>query len=101
MTWQRLLGLDGSFAFIENVFWVISLNFGFHVIFCKFELVYCNYHCLVLGPSIIGSGLLSWLNFNEQIAYFKTATHIFVGYMVIVLVIYALHCLFKAMSYQS
>jgi E3 ubiquitin-protein ligase MARCH6 len=36
MTWQRLLGLDGSFAFIENVFWVISLNFGFHVIFCKF-----------------------------------------------------------------
>lgn len=36
MTWQRLLGLDGTFAFIENVFWVISLNFGFHVVFCKF-----------------------------------------------------------------
>lgn len=35
MTWQRLLGLDGSFVFIENVFWVISLNFVFHVVFRK------------------------------------------------------------------
>lgn len=37
MTWQRLLGFDGSFVFLENVFWVISLNFVFHVVFCKFK----------------------------------------------------------------
>jgi hypothetical protein len=23
LTWQRLLGLDGSFAFVEHVFWLI------------------------------------------------------------------------------
>lgn len=36
MTWYRLLGLDGSFVFIEHVFWVISLNIVFTVVFCKF-----------------------------------------------------------------
>jgi hypothetical protein len=36
LTWQRLLGLDGSFAFIEHVFWTISLNFVFNFMFCEF-----------------------------------------------------------------
>lgn len=36
MTWHRLLGLDGSFVFIEHVFWVISLNIVFTVVFSKF-----------------------------------------------------------------
>lgn len=26
LTWERLLGLDGSLVFLEHVFWVISLN---------------------------------------------------------------------------
>lgn len=26
LTWERLLGLDGSLLFLEHVFWVISLN---------------------------------------------------------------------------
>lgn len=34
-TWQRLLGFDGTFAFIEHVFWTISLNIVFNVLFCK------------------------------------------------------------------
>lgn len=34
-TWQRLLGLDGTFAFVEHVFWTISLNVVFDVVFCK------------------------------------------------------------------
>ncbi|KAI6182505.1 RING-CH-type domain-containing protein [Aphelenchoides bicaudatus] len=88
MTWQRLLGLDGSFAFIENVFWVVSLNFGFHVIF-------------LLCPSLLGAGLLEWLNVSENVVYFKTAINIFVGYIAIVMVVYAFHCLFKAMHYHS
>lgn len=33
LTWQRLLGLDGSFLFLEHVFWVISLNTLFTVLF--------------------------------------------------------------------
>ena len=39
LTWERLLGLDGSLVFLEHVFWVASLNtlfilvFGNHLIF--------------------------------------------------------------------
>ena len=33
LTWQRLVGLDGSFVFLEHVFWVISLNTIFTVVF--------------------------------------------------------------------
>lgn len=36
LTWQRLLGLDGSFVFIEHVFWVLILNVVFNVVFRKF-----------------------------------------------------------------
>lgn len=48
LTWERLLGLDGSLVFLEHVFWVVSLNTLFimvrlsaikyinkYVIFCK------------------------------------------------------------------
>lgn len=35
MTWQRLIGLDGSFIFLENVFWAVSMNLVFNVLFCK------------------------------------------------------------------
>lgn len=36
LTWQRLLGLDGSLIFLEHVFWVISLNTLFTATFGKF-----------------------------------------------------------------
>uniref|UniRef100_A0A914HHT7 RING-type E3 ubiquitin transferase n=1 Tax=Globodera rostochiensis TaxID=31243 RepID=A0A914HHT7_GLORO len=50
LTWQKLLGLDGSFAFIEHVFWTISLNVVFNVVFLYF-------------PAQIGSGILSTIGF--------------------------------------
>ena len=34
-----MLGLDGSFVFLEHVFWVISLNTLFILMFA-----YCPYH---------------------------------------------------------
>lgn len=33
LTWERLLGLDGSLVFLEHVFWVISLNTLFILVF--------------------------------------------------------------------
>jgi E3 ubiquitin-protein ligase MARCH6 len=39
LTWERMLGLDGSFVFLEHVFWVISLNTLFILMFA-----YCPYH---------------------------------------------------------
>ena len=35
LTWERLLGLDGSFYFLEHVFWVVSLNTLFILVFGK------------------------------------------------------------------
>ncbi|KAF7278664.1 hypothetical protein GWI33_008114 [Rhynchophorus ferrugineus] len=43
ITWERLLGLDGSLMFLEHVFWVISLNTIFIIIFA-----YAPYHMGVL-----------------------------------------------------
>ncbi|CAL8075546.1 unnamed protein product [Calicophoron daubneyi] len=39
MNWDRLLGLDGSLAFLEHVLWLIALNTLFIVIFA-----FCPYH---------------------------------------------------------
>ncbi len=33
LTWERLLGLDGSIVFLEHVFWVVSLNTLFILVF--------------------------------------------------------------------
>lgn len=39
LTWERLLGLDGTLVFLEHVGWVISLNSLFILIFA-----FCPYH---------------------------------------------------------
>lgn len=39
LTWEKFLGLDGSFIFLEHVFWIISLNTSFVLVF-----VFCPYH---------------------------------------------------------
>lgn len=33
LTWERMLGLDGSLVFLEHVFWVMSLNALFIFLF--------------------------------------------------------------------
>ncbi|KAJ8922998.1 hypothetical protein NQ315_001546 [Exocentrus adspersus] len=48
ITWERLLGLDGSLMFLEHVFWVISLNTLFILIFA-----YSPYHMGVLTLSML------------------------------------------------
>ncbi|XP_037749265.1 E3 ubiquitin-protein ligase MARCHF6 isoform X1 [Chelonia mydas] len=36
LTWERMLGLDGSLVFLEHVFWVVSLNTLFILVFGGF-----------------------------------------------------------------
>uniref|UniRef100_S4RS95 E3 ubiquitin-protein ligase MARCHF6 n=1 Tax=Petromyzon marinus TaxID=7757 RepID=S4RS95_PETMA len=49
LTWERILGLDGSLIFLEHVFWVVSLNTLFILVFA-----FCPYH---IGHfSVIGLG---------------------------------------------
>ncbi|KAF8787027.1 E3 ubiquitin-protein ligase MARCHF6 like protein [Argiope bruennichi] len=49
LTWERLLGLDGSLVFLEHVFWVVSLNTLFIVVFA-----FCPYHIGQLSLSCLG-----------------------------------------------
>ncbi|EDO29234.1 predicted protein [Nematostella vectensis] len=39
LTWERMLGLDGSLVFLEHVFWVVSLNTSFILVFA-----FCPFH---------------------------------------------------------
>lgn len=49
LTWARLLGLDGSMIFLEHVFWVVSLNTLFIIIFA-----FCPYHIGRIGAATAG-----------------------------------------------
>ncbi|KAG5885923.1 hypothetical protein JTB14_010952 [Gonioctena quinquepunctata] len=48
ITWERLLGLDGSLMFLEHVFWVISLNTLFILVFA-----YAPYHMGLMTLSVM------------------------------------------------
>ncbi|UJR28527.1 hypothetical protein I4U23_009764 [Adineta vaga] len=63
LTWERLLGLDGSLQFLEHVFWVVTLNTLFILIFA-----YAPYH---LGKVIISSK-----TFRQTIANTRYTTSI-------------------------
>ena len=58
LTWERMLGLDGSFVFLEHVFWVVSLNTLFILLFAYI-------------PHQLGKVVLSsFLTRNEQSSKF-------------------------------
>ncbi|XP_071785364.1 E3 ubiquitin-protein ligase MARCHF6-like [Asterias amurensis] len=49
LTWERMLGLDGSLIFLEHVLWVISLNALFIFVFA-----FCPYHIGRFGMLLLG-----------------------------------------------
>lgn len=80
LTWERLLGLDGSLVFLEHVFWVVSLNTLFIIAFA-----FCPYH--------IGNLLIVWLNLKEQAtaSHFEGLVTTLCGYCMIGIVLVMLH----------
>ncbi|VDN01821.1 unnamed protein product [Thelazia callipaeda] len=78
LTWQRLLGLDGSLLFLEHVFWVISLNTLFTVLFAFL-------------PYQLGHFFLKTLGLASQISYFPTLTSVLLGYFILSLIVRCLH----------
>ncbi|CAG7827854.1 unnamed protein product [Allacma fusca] len=80
LTWERLLGLDGSLIFLEHVFWVVSLNTLFILVF-----EFCPYH--------IGHFTLAGLNLQEvtQVAHFESVLTTLCGYCVVGLCLVFLH----------
>lgn len=69
LTWDRLLGLDGSLLFLEHVFWVISLNTLFILVFA-----FCPYH--------LGHYLIYGLKLHDYVekSHFEGLITTLVGY---------------------
>ncbi|VDK77170.1 unnamed protein product [Litomosoides sigmodontis] len=78
LTWQRLLGLDGSLLFLEHVFWVISLNTLFTVLFAFL-------------PYQLGYLFLKTTGLAPRVAYFPTLTSVLLGYFILSLIVRCLH----------
>lgn len=72
--------MDGTFAFLENVFWVITLNTLFILIFA-----YCPYH--------IGNLVFRKLNSEKTLvsSQFDRFVIIFMGYLMIGFMLFFLH----------
>jgi E3 ubiquitin-protein ligase MARCH6 len=82
LTWDRLLGLDGSLLFLEHVFWVISLNSLFILVFA-----FMPYH--------LGSYFINTFNMHENVqkTHFDGLITTIFGYIVLsmnLITIYAL-----------
>jgi len=80
LTWERLLGLDGSLVFLEHVFWVISLNTLFILIFA-----FCPYH--------IGHFTLVGFKMNQHVhgVHFQGLIITMSGYLTIGFALVLLH----------
>lgn len=81
LTWERLLGLDGSMVFLEHVFWVVSLNTLFIFIFA-----FCPYS--------IGNFLISFLGIitpGKPLLHFHGLLTTLLGYCVIGITLVKLH----------
>jgi len=81
LTWDRLLGLDGSLLFLEHVFWVISLNTLFILVFafCPYHLGHYMIYGLKLQPYVDKThfeGLITTL-----VGYFFLAIMLILLYM--------------------
>ncbi|KAI1285561.1 E3 ubiquitin-protein ligase MARCHF6 [Halotydeus destructor] len=89
LTWERILGLDGSLVFLEHVFWVISLNTLFIIIFA-----YVPFHigCFLL----VKSDLYSMVEATQ----FEGLVTTLCGYLVIGTGLVLLHACTSLMSFK-
>ncbi|XP_018007502.1 E3 ubiquitin-protein ligase MARCHF6, partial [Hyalella azteca] len=82
LTWERLLGLDGSLVFLEHVFWVVSLNTMFILVFA-----FCPYH---IGHfSLVGVGVKAWV----ASSHFEGILTALCGYCVLGVALMLMHAL--------
>ncbi|XP_023294145.2 E3 ubiquitin-protein ligase MARCHF6 [Lucilia cuprina] len=86
LTWERLLGLDGSLVFLEHVFWIISLN-----TMLIFAFAFCPY---CIGHFILQS--MNLLNADKPLLHFHGLLTTLFGYCFIGHILVVLHFLAKA-----
>ncbi|OUC47659.1 hypothetical protein D917_06766 [Trichinella nativa] len=86
LTWDRLFGFDGSLVFLEHVFWVISLNTLFVLLF-------------VMWPFYVGYFFSSAFNITEYMkaAYFDGFITTVLGYFILGFLLFLCHALCGAL----
>ncbi|KAK0086976.1 hypothetical protein PV325_002067 [Microctonus aethiopoides] len=89
LTWERLLGLDGSLLFLEHVFWVISLNTLFILVFAFCPYTFGYY-------AIVGLGLEE----HAAASHFEGLVTTLCGYGVIGGTLVILHTLAALFGFQ-
>ncbi|KAM9712920.1 E3 ubiquitin-protein ligase MARCHF6-like [Menidia menidia] len=89
LTWERMLGLDGSLVFLEHVFWVVSLNTLFILVFA-----FCPYH---IGHfSVVGIGFEEYV----QASHFEGLITTIVGYILLAMTLILCHGLAALVRFQ-
>ncbi|XP_074843946.1 E3 ubiquitin-protein ligase MARCHF6 isoform X1 [Carettochelys insculpta] len=89
LTWERMLGLDGSLVFLEHVFWVVSLNTLFILVFA-----FCPYH---IGHfSVVGLGFEEYI----QASHFEGLITTIVGYVLLAITLIVCHGLAALVKFQ-
>ncbi|KAJ8679013.1 hypothetical protein QAD02_014800 [Eretmocerus hayati] len=89
LTWERLLGLDGSLLFLEHVFWVMSLNTLFIMVFA-------------FVPYQVGYYAISLMGLQEIVAasHFEGLLTTLCGYCVLGVFLVVLHALAALLGFQ-
>uniref|UniRef100_A0AAY4A7Z0 E3 ubiquitin-protein ligase MARCHF6 n=1 Tax=Denticeps clupeoides TaxID=299321 RepID=A0AAY4A7Z0_9TELE len=89
LTWERMLGLDGSLVFLEHVFWVVSLNTLFILVFA-----FCPYH---IGHfSVVGLGFEDYV----KASHFEGLITTIVGYVLLAITLIVCHGLAALVRFQ-
>ncbi|KAG5268739.1 hypothetical protein AALO_G00215910 [Alosa alosa] len=89
LTWERMLGLDGSLVFLEHVFWVVSLNTLFILVFA-----FCPYH---IGHfSVVGLGFEEYV----QASHFEGLITTIVGYILLAMTLILCHGIAALVRFQ-
>lgn len=89
LTWERMLGLDGSLVFLEHVFWVVSLNTLFILVFA-----FCPYH---IGHfSVVGLGCEEYI----EASHFEGLITTILGYILLAGVLIVFHAVASLVKFQ-
>lgn len=86
LTWERLLGLDGSMVFLEHVFWVVSLDTLFIFIFAFI-------------PYTIGNCFISFLGIKQL--HFHGLVTTLTGYCLVGIALVKLHAIAKLLKLKK
>jgi len=89
LTWDRLLGLDGSLLFLEHVFWVISLNTLFILVFA-----FCPYH--------LGHYMIYGFKMHDYVekTHFEGLITTLVGYLMLAIILILLYASMAISSFH-